>query len=175
MNRIKLASYAFLIYIPLFALWIIALPIIYWGLGLERLGNDLIGQNFYEIYVNPPIEGRALYGGLSAIPVVLLRLVALWFLWKMFYNFIRGKILISDTVHHLKQYAKYSCLAVVVFFFLSGIRRWALGEFDDLLVFARFQLNPHETAILFSSAIIYVASKIIEEGNKYKAETESYV
>lgn len=175
MNRVKLASYAFLIFIPYLGMWLISLDVAYWGFGVERFNSSILGQNFYEIYPNPPVPERQFYGGLAAIPVLALRLISLGFLWRMFYGFTRGHIMISGTVYYLKQYAKFSVFGVIAYFFLSGIRRWGTGEFDHSPLFTHFQFNPHETAILFSSAIIYVASKIIEEGNKYKAETESYV
>lgn len=175
MTRVKIASYGFLIFIPYLSLWLISLDVAYWGYGIERFNSAILGQNFYEIYPNPPVPERQFYGGLAAIPVLGLRLISFWFLWKMFFNFTRGNIMISDTVYHLKHYAKFSVAGVVAYFFLSGVRRWGTGEFDHSPLWTHFQFNPHETAIMFSSAIIYVASKIIEEGNKYKAETESYV
>ncbi len=175
MKQVKIVSYAFLTYIPLLAIWMVGVEYAYWGLGLDRFGNDFLGQNFYVIYPTPPIPERQIYGGLAALPVLICRLIALWFLWKMFFNFTKEKIMIGETVRLLRQYAKYSVFGVVAFFFLSGVRRWGIGEFSDMPLWTHLQLNSHEFAILFSSAIIYVASKVIEEGNKYKAETESYV
>ncbi|MEP3891336.1 MAG: hypothetical protein ABJN69_12830 [Hellea sp.] len=175
MSRVTLASYGFLVLIPLMGLWLISLDVVYWGFGIERMNNAILGQNFYEIYPNPPVPERMIYGGLAAIPVLILRLISFWFLWKMFYNFARKQIMVSDTVYHLKQYAKFAVLGVVAYFFMSGIRRWSAGEFDRFPLGTHFQFHPHETSILFTAAIIYVASKIIEEGNRYKIETESYV
>lgn len=175
MERIKLASYVFVIVIPLMGLWLITLDVAYWGFGIERFNSNILGQNFYVIYPNTPVIERQIYGGLAAIPVLLLRLLSFWFLWKMFYNFTRDKIFISETVYHLKHYAKFAVFGVIAFYFLSGIRRWAIGEFSNAPLWTHLQLNPHETAILFTSAIIYVASMVIEQGNRYKSETESYV
>lgn len=175
LTRVKIASYGFLLLIPLMGLWLVSLDVVYWGFGIERMNNSVLGQNFYEIYPNPPVPERMVYGGLVAIPVLVLRLISFWFLWKMFYNFARNKIMINDTVYHLKQYAKYAVFGVVAYFFMSGVRRWGVGEFNHSPLWNHFQFNPHETSILFTSAIIYVASKIIEEGNRYKTETESYV
>ena len=116
-----------------------------------------------------------IYGGLVAIPVLVLRLISYAHLWLMFRNFTREDIHVSQTVHRLKQYAKYAAFGVVAFFFLSGVRRWGIGEFSNAPLWTHLQFTRHETAILFTSAIIYVAAKVIEQGNQFKAETESYV
>lgn len=174
-RQIRVFSYIFLVLLPLLAIWLITKDILYWGFGIERLNSDLLGQNFYEIYPNPPVAERQLYGGLAAIPVLILRLLSLWYLWRMFRNFVRGHIMIETTVYHLKQYAKYSVFSVIAFFFLSGVRRWGIGEFSDMPLWTHLQLNPHETVLIFTSAVIYVAAQVIDQGNRYKAETESYV
>lgn len=173
--RIKIVSFGFLILIPLMGSWLIAIDIFYWGYGIERLNNQFLGQNFYEIYPQPPVPERQIFGGIVAIPVLFFRLTALAFLWRMFYNFTRDKIHVGGTVFHLKYYAIFSVLGVIAFFCLSGVRRWATGEFSGYPLYTHLQFTPHETAILFTSAIIYVASKVIEEGNRFKAETESYI
>ncbi len=173
--RLKIASYGFVVLIPLIALWLIGMDVLYWGYGIERLNSDILGQNFYEIYPNSPIAERQLYGGLAAIPVLMLRLISFWYLWKMFLNFTHGKILVKDTVYHLKQYAKYAVFGVLAAIVFSGVKRWGIGEFSGDPLWTHLELNSHDSSVLFTSAIIFIASKIIAEGNRFKTETESYV
>lgn len=174
-NRIRLASRIFLVLIPLIAALALAGVILFWGFGVERLGNDALGRNFIVLFEDAPLPERRLYGLLASLPVLFFWFYASWHLFAMFRNFLAGQFVGLETVRRLRAYAVYSALAVLSAFVLSGVMRWAMGYFDDAPLWTHLGFSVTHAAMLFSSAIIYVASHIVEQGYAYKKETEDYV
>lgn len=174
-NRIRLASRIFLVLTPLIAALALAGVVLFWGFGVERIGNDALGRNFIVLFEDAPLPERRIYGLGASLPVLFFWFCASWHLFAMFHNFLAGQLVGLATVRRLRAYARYSALAVLSAFALSGVMRWALGYFDDAPLWTHLGFSVAHAAMLFSSAIIYVASHIVEQGYAYKKETEDYV
>lgn len=172
---IRAASSAFLILIPLLMILTTAGVVLFWGFGIHRLGNENLGQNFLVLYGTPPVPGRELYGLLATAPILGLWFYAAWRLFAMFRNFLKGPVVGPETIRHLRAYARFSALAILASFLLSGVIRWALGVFDNAPLWTHLGFSITDAAMLFSSALIFVASHIIEQGYAYKKEIEEYV
>lgn len=174
-NGIRLASHIFMVLIPLIACLALAGVILFWGLGVERLGNDTLGRNFIVLFEDTPRPERRIYGLLATLPALFFWFCASWHLFAMFRNFLAGQLVGPVTVRRLRAYAVYSALAVLAAFLFSGVMRWAMGYFNDAPLWTHLGFSVSHAAMLFSSAIIFVASHIIEQGYAYKKETEDYV
>ncbi|MBC2777323.1 DUF2975 domain-containing protein [Parasphingopyxis marina] len=179
MSRLKrwiiVASVGFLCLIPLFALVAIAGVVSYWGFGVDHVDSSLFGPNFLVLAEAPPVPERQVYGLVAALVPLLLWLCAQVRLFVMFALCASGRALGTATVRHLRAFSLYAALAVLSGFALSGVMRWAAGEFDDAPLWTHLGFSTTHAAVLFMAAIMFVASHIIEEGYDYKRETEEYV
>ena len=169
------ASAGFLVAIPLLMLVATASVVVYWGFGLNRLGNDVLGQNFIVLWDQPPVAERRVYGLLAVLPALGFWLFAMQRLFVMFRNFYAGRTVGLETIRLLRSFALYSAIAVMAAFAFSGVMRWAAGQFDDAPLWTHLGFSATHAAVLFTAAIVFVASHIIEEGYEYKKETEEYV
>ncbi len=172
---VRIASLGFLILIPVLALLAVCAVFIFWGLGENTLGNDALGSRFIVFAENPPHAARQLYGLLASIPALGFWLYSMWRLFSMFMEFRTGPLIADKTIRHLRAFSVFSFLAVVAGFVLSGVMRWAAGVFDDAPLWTHLGFSTTHASILFTSAIIYVASFIVEEGYSYKRETAEYI
>lgn len=169
------ASVVFIILIPLAILLALAALITYWGFGIDRVHSGVFGDNFIVLADRPPIADRRTFGLLASIPALLLWSAAMWNLLIMFVNFNRGILIGVEMVKHLRAFSLYSFLAVIAGFTLSGAMRWAMGVFDNAPLWTHLGFSTTHASILLTSAIIFFASHMIEEGYRYKQETEEYV
>jgi len=160
----------FLTLIPLLMVLIIVGIGLYWGAGINRLGG-----NFVVLAETVPIAERRLYGLVAASVPAALFLRGLWHLFRMFMRTGKEALLVADTVTRLRAFAKYSVLAVLSAFLLSGVMRWAMGVFDNAPLWTHLGFSITHGAILFLAAVIYVATLLIEEGHGYKKEMEEYI
>ncbi len=167
---LRLASLGFIIVIPLMAIFLVGGIILYWGFEVK-----IIGDNFITLAGQGPIPERKLYGVLASLPATLFWLYALWRLFLLFFNFQIGKLVNERTISHLRYFSMFSLLSVTSGFLLSGVVRWAMGVFDNAPLWTHLGFSNMHGAILFSAAIIYVVTHIIEEGFAYKEETKEYV
>jgi Protein of unknown function (DUF2975) len=172
---LRAASVCFLVLIPLLAAAAIAGIVVYWGFGIDRWGNATLGQNFIVLTDRPPVPERQVFGLLASLPALVLWLYAMARLFVMFRSVGAGKVMALDTIRHLRAFALFSALSVVAGFALSGVMRWAIGEFDDQPLWTHLGFSVTHASVLFTSAIIFVASHIIQEGLEYKNEVEEYV
>ncbi len=161
---------AFLIVLPLSALLIVAGVLCYWGLGINRIGDNLI-----VLAAQPPVADRRSAGLLAiSIPTILL-LAGLWRLFVMFRPLNSPEQLGVQTVRHLRVFASFSAASAITAFFLSGVLRWAMGVFDDAPLWTHLGFSFLHATVLFFCAVIFMASRLIEAGYAYKRETEEYV
>lgn len=175
LSWLRAASAGFIIAIPVMAVTAIAGVIAYWGLGLDRLGNASLGENFIVFAVNAPVPERRAYGLIATLPALLLWLYSMWRLFVMFLRFHTGRVIGLETVRHMRAFSLFAFLAVMAGFLLSGVMRWAMGVFDAAPLWTHLGFSTTHAAVLFTSAVVYVASYIIEEAYAYKRETEEYV
>lgn len=162
----------FLCLIPLLALVAIAGVVSFWGFGVDHVDSSLVGQNFLVLGEAPPVPDRRVFGLLAALVPLLLWLYAQG---RLFALCASGRALGPETVRHLRAFSLFAALAVLAGFALSGVMRWAAGEFDDAPLWTHLGFSTTHAAVLFMAAIMFVASHIIEEGYGYKRETEDYV
>ncbi|MEO9543415.1 MAG: hypothetical protein ABJ269_15925 [Parasphingorhabdus sp.] len=149
---------------------ILAGLITYWGFGVDRLGG-----NFIVFSGVVPIEERRVFGFLaSSVPTIFVQ-IALWHLFMMFRQYSQTKLVALRTISHLRAFAKYSLLTVISAFLLSGVMRWAMGVFDDAPLWTHLGFSITHLVMLFSSAIIYIATYLIEEGYRHGQEIQEYV
>ncbi|QLC23717.1 hypothetical protein HFP57_00830 [Parasphingopyxis algicola] len=174
-GAVRAASAVLTVLIPFFALLAISGVVLFWGFGVHRIGNAALGENFIVLLDQPPVPERRLYGLVATLPALLFWLYASWRLFLMFRAFHTGPLIGPVTIRHLRAYALFSALAVLSAFLLSGVMRWALGQFDDAPLWTHLGFSVTHGLMLFSSAILYVASHVIEEGYAYRKETEEYV
>ncbi|MBL4871294.1 MAG: hypothetical protein JKX72_10110 [Robiginitomaculum sp.] len=167
---LRLASLGFIMLIPLMALFLLVGLVLYWGFDVR-----ILGKNFIILADQGPVPERKVYGALASLPATLLWVYALWRLFLLFFNFQIGKLVNEKTISHLRCFSLFSLLSVTSGFLLSGVVRWAMGVFDNEPLWTHLGFSDTHGAVLFSAAIIYVVTHIIEEGFAYKKETKEYV
>ena len=172
---VRIASIGFVLLIPLLAALAVSGVFIFWGFGQNTLGNEALGSRFIVFAENPPHAERHLYGLVASLPALGCWLYSMWRLFRMFVEFRTGPLVADKTIKHLRAFSFFSFLAVVAGFLLSGVMRWAAGVFDDAPLWTHLGFSTTHAAVLFTSAIIYVASFIVEEGYAYKRETTEYI
>lgn len=156
--------------IPLIALVDVALTGLYWGAGVNQLGDY-----FLVIAETPPPEARRLAGLLAVAPAVLAWLWALTQLFQLFWGFSRGVVIGERTVRRLRGFALFTALTAAFDVAGSGVRRWAAGEFDGSPFFSHIQLTTEHLALIFTAMVFYLVSFALVEATAYKDEAESYL
>ncbi|WDI33115.1 hypothetical protein PUV54_07885 [Hyphococcus flavus] len=172
---LRLTSIGFLIVIPFLAFLAVAGIAAYWGFGVDRWGNDFVGENFIVIAEHPPVPERRLFGLAAILAPLTFLLLGFWRLFQLFLTFHDGRLVASGTINHLKAFSVFSSLAVLTSFMFSGVMRWAMGVFDNAPLWTHLGFSTTHAAVLFTSAIVYAATHIIEEGYAYKQETKEYL
>jgi len=172
---VRAASAGFLMAIPLLAILAVSGVFIFWGLGQNTLGNDALGSEFIVLAENPPHAERRFYGLIASAPALLFWLYSMWRLFRMFLDFRTDSMIADNTIKHLRAFSLFSFIAVITGFLLSGVMRWAAGVFDDAPLWTHLGFSTTHASVLFTSAIIYVASFIVEEGYAYKREAAEYI
>ncbi|KCZ94150.1 DUF2975 domain-containing protein [Hyphomonas johnsonii] len=167
---LRIASAAFLVTIPILAAAILAGTVTYWGLGIHEIGDNTI-----VLYDAPPVAERRVYGLLATLVPAALLIYALWQLFRMFLGFNTIDHVDTRTIVRLKAFSLFTFLGVLAAFLLSGVMRWAIGEFDNAPLWTHLGFSAAHAAVMFCTAVIYVAASIIDEGYAYKRETEEYV
>ncbi len=170
-----MASIGFLVVIPLIVLFAVFCAVAYWCFGIASIDSEVFGADFLVIASQPPVSERRLWGMLAMLPALLFWLYSMWRLFLMFLNFNSDSPVGLITIGHLRSFSLFSLLTVIAAFLLSGVMRWAAGVFDDAPLWTHLWFSPAHLVLLFCSAVIYIASHIIEAGYAYKRETEEYV
>jgi len=166
----RLVTMTFMVTIPILGLAIVTFFIMFWGLGIDRLGdNTLVIAN------DAPLPQRRTIGLIAALVPSLLVLQSLWHLFEMFRGIHSGNALTRKTVKSLRWFSTYACLATISAIALSGVIRWAMGEFDDQPLWTHLQISPVDLAVLFMAGVTWAASSAIEDGIAMAREVQDYV
>lgn len=166
----RLVTMTFILAIPILGLAIIAFFLMFWGLGIDRLGGNTV-----VIASAAPLPERRIIGLIAALVPSVLALQSLWHLFEMFRRIHRGDALTSKTVRSLRWFSTYACLAAISAIALSGVIRWAMGEFDDQPFWTHLQITPVHWAVLFMAGVTWAASSAIEDGIAMAREVQDYV
>ena len=156
--------------IPLIVIASLALQFIYWGLGL-----NVLGENFLVITEQAPREGARLFGFLVGVPALAAWFYALWRLWRLFSKFRRELFIDKAAALDLRAYSTFAIVAVILDIATSGARRWAMGVFDNAPLWTHININTEHLTLVFSALIFLVVSFVLIEANRYKTETEQYL
>ena len=158
--------------IPAIAILSLVLPALYWIANIDVIW---VGNNNLVIADNPPVDERRLVGMIAVTPALAAWLVALYQLLRLFQRFRAGAVFDLQSVKHLQAYSLFAGLTVVFTVAGSGARRWAQGEFSDAPLWTHIQISPEHWLLLFTAAIFYFVSFVIEEAKAYKDEADNYV
>ncbi|MEZ5947542.1 MAG: DUF2975 domain-containing protein [Hyphomonas sp.] len=166
---LAVARTGFLIAIPVLCLLIVSAVTLYWGMGIAVLGN-----NFIVLADPAPVPERRMAGLAAALVPTVFMLIALWRLFQIFRE-TDTSVLGPATVRNLRAFAALSICTVVSAFLLSGVMRWAMGMFDDALLWTHLGFSVVHLSVLFGAMVVYVATHLIEEGYACRRELEEYV
>ncbi len=168
---VRAASLVMMAFLPIVALAQLFLLVLYWAYDLTLLAW---GSTTVEIFDLPPVPERRLVGIAAITPAFLLWLAALAHLFLLFRRFARGALIDLSTVRRLRGYALFAGLATLADILLSGARRWSQGEFSDQPLWTHIQVSDHAYAMLFTTAVLFLVSFALEEGDAFREETERY-
>lgn len=158
-------------FLPIVALAQVFLLVAYWGFDATVLAW---GSTTVELYDVPPVPERRLIGLGAVLPAFALWLAALVHLFLLFRRFARGALVDVSTVRRLRFYALFAGLATLADILLSGARRWSQGEFSDQPLWTHIQVSDHAYAMIFTTAVLFLVSFALEEGDAFREETERY-
>ena len=158
---------------PVIGVFSILLPALFWIADINVIWFG--GNNNLVIADNPPVDGRRLVGVAAITPALIAWLVSLYHLFLLFQRFRGGAVFDLTSVMHLRTYALFAGLTVLFTVAGSGARRWAQGEFSDAPLWTHIQISPEHWLLIFTAAIFYFVSFVIEEAKAYKDEAENYI
>lgn len=164
-----------LILIPVIAAITAALYVIYWVAGTNVIWFGPDNAHNLVIYDAAPIAERRLVGILATGPAVISWLIALAHLFFLFRGFQGGAFIDTKAARRLRGYTFFAALAVLLDVAGSGARRWSQGEFSDAPLWTHIQISPEHLLLIFTAAIFYFISFILEYAKAYKDEAESYI
>ncbi len=166
---LRRTSIAMLWIIPVIVLIAAAILLVYWGFGINN-----IGDNTLVLFDTPPRPGARLLGFAVALPSLLAWLYALYRLRRMFLRFSHELFVDRAAALDLRAFSLFTIIAVIFDIVTSGARRWAQGLFDNAPLWTHININAAHLSHIFTAVIFLIVSFVLLEAERYKTETEQY-